>query len=352
MNQNSGMTRLLIGLVVGVILGLGIGLLFGYVIAPVQWTDVSPQELRTDYGAYYWALVTESYDKHGDLTLAQKQLGVWDDEARRKAALEFAYVEASPEMQMKLQSLEEKAIGATTAMPTPSTAQPTPAQPTGEEPAATGGLGSLLRTVGLGLLLILVFIVIVVFLFLRLRKSKKQAPPKEEEFTDWSTTMPTEGEAPQTPPLAHFVTSYALGNDVYDESFSIESPGGDFMGECGVGISETIDVGDPDKVTAFEVWLFDKNDIRTVTRVLMSEYAFNDQELRARLATKGEPALIVPGKPITIETLTLRIDVMVTEAVYGTGTLPANSFFDRLTLELITRSKEANVRGVEGELDL
>jgi hypothetical protein len=112
------------------------------------------------------------------------------------------------------------------------------------------------------------------------------------------------------------------------------------LGECGVGISETIGVGDPDKVTAFEVWLFDKNDIRTVTKVLMSEHAFNDQELRARLATKGEPVLAQPDQVITLETLTLRIDAMVTETMYGTGELPANSFFDRLTIELVSRNKE------------
>ena len=72
MNQrNSGMMRLVIGLIVGVILGLGLGLLFGYVIAPVQWTDGGPQDLRQDYAAYYWELVTESYDRHGDLDLVK-----------------------------------------------------------------------------------------------------------------------------------------------------------------------------------------------------------------------------------------------------------------------------------------
>lgn len=348
--QNSGMTRLLMGLVIGVVLGLGIGLLIGYVVAPVNLIDVEPEGLNTNYGAYYWTLVTESYDRHGNLELAKKQLGVWDDETRRKAALEYAYVEASPEMQMKIQSLEEKITGTTTTLPTPSTGQPT-VEPSGQEPAGGIDFAKLLRAAGLGLLLILAFLVIVVFLILRLRKSKKPAQPPAEEFTDWSTTMPTEGEVPQTPPLAHFVTSYSLGNDVYDESFSIESPSGDFLGECGVGISETIGTGDPDKVTAFEVWLFDKNDIRTVTRVLMSEHAFNDPDLRARLATKGEAALIVPNKPITIETLTLRIDVMITEAVYGAAP-PANSFFERLTMELITRSKGSGVSNIEGELNL
>ena len=78
------------------------------------------------------------------------------------------------------------------------------------------------------------------------------------------------------PPVAQYVTTYVIGDDLFDDSFSIDSPSGEFLGECGVGISETIGVGDPKKVTAFEVWMFDKNDIRTVTKVIMSEHAFRD----------------------------------------------------------------------------
>ena len=142
------------------------------------------------------------------------------------------------------------------------------------------------------------------------------------------------------PALGHFVTSYALGNDTYDESFSVETGAGEFLGECGVGISETIGAGEPDKVTAFEVWLFDKNDIRTVTQVLMSEHAFNDPDLRASLAPKGEAVLALVNQPMMLETATLRLDVLVTEMTYGAGAEPSNSFFDRLTIELVARSKE------------
>jgi hypothetical protein len=49
---------------------------------------------------------------------------------------------------------------------------------------------------------------------------------------------------------AHIVA----GDDLYDDSFSVDSPSGDFLGECGVGISETIGVGDP-KSLGLEVWL-------------------------------------------------------------------------------------------------
>ena len=66
------------------------------------------------------------------------------------------------------------------------------------------------------------------------------------------------------------MTTYVLGDDLYDESFSIDTASGDFLGEYGVGVSETIGVGEPKKVTALEIWLFDKNDIKTATKVLMS----------------------------------------------------------------------------------
>ena len=63
-------------------------------------------------------------------------------------------------------------------------------------------------------------------------------------------------------PVGKFTTTYNLGDDYYDLSFSIELPSGEFLGECGVSISETLGTTPPRPVTALEVWLFDKNDIR------------------------------------------------------------------------------------------
>jgi hypothetical protein len=138
----------------------------------------------------------------------------------------------------------------------------------------------------------------------------------------------------QEPPIVQYLTTYTLGNDLYDDSFSIDSPSGEFLGECGVGISETIGVGDPKKVTAFEVWLFDKNDIQTVTKVLMSQHAFNDPTINQRLASKGEPVLSEPGKRVVLETATLQLEASVVNMNYGQGALPQNSFFDQMTLRL------------------
>jgi len=137
------------------------------------------------------------------------------------------------------------------------------------------------------------------------------------------------------PPIVQFMTTYLHGDDLYDDSFSVETPSGEFLGETGVGISETIGAGgDAKKVTAFEVWLFDKNDVRTVTNVLMSEHAFNDDALRSKLQTKGEAILARPGDKLVLETATLRVQARVVDLAYGSGPLPPDSFFERITIEL------------------
>ncbi len=147
------------------------------------------------------------------------------------------------------------------------------------------------------------------------------------------TAWPDESRAP----LIQFATTYALGDDRYDMSKSIEAPNGDFLGECGVGISEPLDGSSPVKATALEVWLFDKNDVRTLTKVLMSEYAYNDAGIRNKLAPKGDAVAIKKGDVVELKTQTLKIGARVVDLVYGNGT-PANAYFQQVTLELATWS--------------
>jgi hypothetical protein len=98
-------------------------------------------------------------------------------------------------------------------------------------------------------------------------------------------------------------------------------------------------VGDPKKVTAFEVWLFDKNDIQTVTKVLMSAHAFMDDTVRQRLAAKGEPVQSAPGSQVVLETATLQLVARVVDMAYGEGALPEASFFDNMIIELAVWQK-------------
>jgi hypothetical protein len=143
------------------------------------------------------------------------------------------------------------------------------------------------------------------------------------------------------PPITQTMTTYVLGDDLYDESFSIDTQAGEFMGEYGVGVSEAIGVGEPKKVTAMEIWLFDKNDIKTATKVLMSKHAFNDPSIRGRLEPKGELVVVEPQAQVLLETATLQLLVTIVDLEYGNGALPTDSYFDRITLELAIWPRQA-----------
>jgi hypothetical protein len=310
------------------VVGLIVGLVIGWVILPVSLSSVAPVDLQTGYRDFYLSMVANEYSVTHDLDQAKRMLGAdhdrWSSKDIATALNNLAKTSAN---KAQLEALATALGGA-----------PAPAA----KPPATSGTNWPL--VGcLGLLLVLLIVAGAVWLLPRLRAGgapKEQAlavrsaqGSKAVEATAWT------GEAEK--PLAQFVTTYEIGDDRYDTSFSIETASGDFLGECGVGISETVGAGSPDKVTAFEVWLFDKNDIRTVTKVLMSEYAYGDSALRAKLAPKGEPELARPEAAVELDTATLKVRARVVEMDYGAGELPPNSFFNKLVLELAAWPKEA-----------
>ena len=135
-------------------------------------------------------------------------------------------------------------------------------------------------------------------------------------------------------PVAQFMSTYAFGDDRYDESFTFDAPNGEFLGECGVSISDIIGVGEPKKISAFDIWLFDKNDIQTVTKVLMSRHSFEDASTRQRLEIRGEPILAEPGAQFVLQTATLRLEGRIVDVMYGDMPLPEDSYFQRSTVEL------------------
>ncbi len=96
-------------------------------------------------------------------------------------------------------------------------------------------------------------IALAVFFFIRSRRGGVGASPIEETATPQQPAVSEESwtSVPKTKssdtPMVQFMASYKLGDDLFDDSFSIDSPAGEFLGECGVGISEPIGVGEPKK---------------------------------------------------------------------------------------------------------
>lgn len=153
-----------------------------------------------------------------------------------------------------------------------------------------------------------------------------------------------EAEAIDLPPdaLGLFEAEYILGDDDFDASFTIESPDGEFLGECGVGMTDVLHVEDGiQRADAFEVWLFDKGDIRTETKVLVSEQAFRDEARSARLATKGELVIAQPGLEVMLETQSLRVTVTLRDCEFAEGSDGPEGHFVRLDLELLAEPSDA-----------
>jgi hypothetical protein len=315
---------------------------------PVEWTDANTYDLAPEAKADYMALVADSFRLNRDPVLANEYLAQWTVEEKQAAIADAVSEYESSGQTEKAQDVRDLAM----ALGVPEATSPAPT-PTPIEPPPTG----LWDRVRLPCLVFVLVLLLLVLALLAIRALLRRRPSGVTETQRYSNATPSRGAAPPPPqrvvddahpvmdqvPLGRFTTTYQLGEDTYDESFSIEAPTGEFLGECGMGISETLNDSEPDKVIAFEVWLFDKSDIRTVTKVLMSEHAFHEEALRARLASKGEAVMAEIDAPFFLETSGLRVQALVTELAYGAEEEAPNSYFSRLAVELaaVAKSPEA-----------
>ncbi|GAB4579247.1 MAG: hypothetical protein Fur0022_19850 [Anaerolineales bacterium] len=305
------------GLVLGFVIGLFI---FGWWLTPLEWVDAGPVDLRPDARVDYLRMAIDSYSITSNATEAQNRWMALGE----AAGPTLAEIEANPAPQNPSNIVAFKAaVGATT--------------PTGETPVTPaeegGGGANLLIYLACFVTAVLAVALLAMYLFRRSGTGEKTPAMQAAEVNRGLERTDYEALG-EEPPLTQFVTTFMLGDDLFDDSFSIDSPAGEFLGECGVGIAETIGVGDPKRVTAFEVWLFDKNDIQTVTKVIMSPHAFYDTAIRDRLAAKGEPVMAQMETPAQLETQTLRLTARIADMSTGGDPLPADSFFERFTLEL------------------
>lgn len=307
------------------IAGLLLGLLFGYVIAPVQFVDATPAYLRADLQEDYLRMAIDSFRLNPDPNLAVQR---WQN-LGPGAQQAFSNIQANPG------KADPNAIKVYGELIT-SILSAGGGQPVTETP---GGSSSLTRTaiIGVGIIFLLGVVAaagLYLFRLLGKRGSGEVTAVMQASEISRNTEKTNFEDLGLAPPITQTMTTYVLGDDLYDESFSIDTQAGEFMGEYGVGVSEAIGVGDPKKVTALEIWLFDKNDIKTATKVLMSQHAFNDPEIRGRLERKGELVIVEPQAQVLLETATLQLLATVVDLEYGKAPMPTDSYFERITLEL------------------
>ena len=325
---NNLLKNMRVVLILGVVLGLLLGLIIGWGLWPVQWTNATPEVLREDLQKDFLRMVVDSYNRNGDQNLAIQR---WNN-LGESADYVYGLLVADPG---NLNPTDIQNFGLLVQSITGSPISPTAS---GE---ASSPLGNAIVYASIVIIIILVAIG-GLYLWRLLRKStgpvtavmQAAEASRQAERTDFQSL----GLAP---PITQTMTTYVLGDDLYDESFSIDTGGGEFLGEYGVGVSETVGVGEPKKVAALEVWLFDKNDIKTATKVLMSEHAYNDPNIRARLEPKGELIVVKPQEQVLLETATLQLLATVVDMEYGMGAAPQKSYFERITLELAVWPRNA-----------
>jgi hypothetical protein len=310
----------------GALVGIILGLIWAWQIQPVVWKDVPPSQMGKIYQEDYMRMAIDSYNINSDSALALQRYS--------------ALGEAGPVMLATVTSnpgkLEANKISSfANVIKQGGVVQP-PSVPSEQTPVKTSSVTAIAIILGAVILFALVGYGILRYLIPLFRNAQPEAPTTSTQLDDITSQpeMTDYQSLGQDSPISQFVTTYVLGDDLFDDSFSIDSPSGEFLGECGIGISETIGVGDPKKVQAFEVWLFDKNDVQTVTKVLMSAHAYNDVAIFQRMQAKGEPFMVERGKQIVLETAALQLVATVSDAAYGQGAMPEQSYFDRLTLEI------------------
>ena len=353
-NRRPGLAAL-VAFIAGLIIGL---VVLGWGLFPVQYTGTDPSGLFPEYQAVFIRNAAELFSFDNNQEKLRSALSGWGGDALA-CELAGASTDAGDQARLVAAATIVNGQGCTGLVAAPVATMPGVGATVapGQEDTATAEEGSsnLLPLLLLGLLLFLLLLAIL-YVWNRRRTLTEGEEPGETTYSRPSpvakSSRPTMGAAtaaipvapaaePVAVPIARFRTAYTRGHDTYDDAFSIENANGDFLGECGVGISESIGASAPKNVTAFEVWLFDKNDIRTITKVIMSDHAFFDDALKAKLAPKGEPVLARESETIVLETATLLINAEITEMEYGQASeLPDTSYFERFTIELSAWAKE------------
>ena len=317
------------------LLGLVFGLTIAWLVWPVEWTNASPAALSDQHQEDYLRMAIDSFEINKDADLAWlriQQVGV------EKSLPLLTTIADTPGYQDPgiAANFRDRAAASTGN-------QPPPDANNGQASGLPSLFGNQTMVITLSGVLALAVLVGVVYLFWRrFIRGRSPSSPQDysparqaQEITKAAVDAKTDfSKIGLQEPTSRTMTTYVLGDDLYDESFSIDAQSGDFLGEYGVGVSEAIGVGDPKKVTAIEIWLFDKNDIKTATKVLMTPHAFNDQNIRAKLEAKGELVLIEPHGQTLLETATLQLLATVVDLEFGQGNLPSKSHFERITLEL------------------
>ncbi len=325
--------------VLGVVLALLFGLFWGYVLSPVIYYDGSPSQLSQP-ARDQWIQMVAAANEAGFYSQddIRSLLNRVEDPVGNVQRL-IGTTEAS--VQRGLQNLLPLIAD---AEGNPLTAADGQVLTPGNPAPQPGGISQDLLNIVLAVVVVIVLALIISPIWRLLIKGNVVMPiydrlrPKSEEEMEERKRMAEERELirekkkmeeemraasgsaaatnPYGAPMIQKLAIFTKGRG-FDESFAIEDEDNTFYGETGAAMAKTDDNKD---MVATEVWLFDKEDfVRTLTKIFVTQGAYNDTAVRAELDPRVEnPAtdiiVIQPNQVATLETDQLLVTATIVDA--------------------------------------
>jgi len=134
-------------------------------------------------------------------------------------------------------------------------------------------------------------------------------------------------------PIAEYLATYTINDNLFDLSFEVENSG-QYLGDCGVTVAKTSSI-QPGQVAALEFWLFDMHDPKTTAaKILVSDFCYNQEDLRSELEQKGSVVLIQPEEIIELATKGLIAKAKVLQVEYDSDSPKPNSVFKKVVIRI------------------
>lgn len=358
----------------GILAGVLVGLFLGWFVWPVSYTDAYPSELREEDKLEYLRLVAHEFQRTQDVEALQKRLSTFDrtdlvplfqqaleksDRPGDREALTFTltYIQQG----MAHQGNREA-----------------PSRETGDAARSTGG-GGLGRVLSIFLISVgVLFLAIAGYRALGLVRGKSPAPPRpvgpdwdrgremapqtdvlepdieeapvstasaampphleREDITPTAeATSPRTGQAPA--PSLRLVQVFSpafvvqtVGEEGYDEAFTIYGEGEENLGECGVGEVETLH-GQPGQPIVMELWLFDKEDPETYQAYILTPWAHRQPDIRQKYEDQGPVFVGQHGGIIRLNARALYLEAEIKDVAFA-QTGEGDEVFSKLALEV------------------
>jgi len=133
-------------------------------------------------------------------------------------------------------------------------------------------------------------------------------------------------------PLSEYLVTYRVNDKFFDLSFPIHQFSKD-LGECGITVARVLDATSS-QATALELWLFDTQGPQTISKILASNFCYNQANTRSELEKIGQVILIQAGDIITLATKQVKAEVNILQVEYEPNSTNPQSLFRKVVIQI------------------